>query len=73
MIFRNASVGRQAIGDVHFTSFTSGVVLRLSSSSRASCILRIETVRRRSVFGFIIGNGFDAPPPLLFALVLLLL
>lgn len=56
---------------IFHTSFTSGVVLRLSSSSRASCILRIETVRRRSVFGFAIGTGFT--PPLLFALVLLLL
>lgn len=55
-----------------YTSLTSGVVLRLSSSSRASCIFRNETVRRRSVFGFIIGKGIT-PPPLLFALVLLLL
>lgn len=53
------------------TSFTSGVVLRRSSSSRGSIPLRNETVRRRSCFGF--DNGIGFTPPLLFALVLLLL
>lgn len=54
-----------------FTSFTSGVVLRLSNSSRGSMPLRNETVRRRSCFSFDTGIGFTAP--LLLALVLLLL
>lgn len=51
-------------------SLTSGVVLRRSNTSRASCFLT-EVVRRRSCFGFDNGMGFTAP--LLFALVILLL
>lgn len=59
--------------DTNPTSLTSGVVLRRSSSSRGSIPLRNETVRRRSYFGFVIGIGIGITPPLLFALVLLLL